>query len=195
LKVSDFILETKHQLQEKSNDFWSKEEIFFQLQRAYIDIQTDMPYFVHNQAIVFDNTLSFCLEHMPLKGLKLSIGSIEYEYCDIDNMYVDTNCTYKYSFMNKELVINTVFNEINGFFAFKYIKELENENYYIELPLSWFTALRYLLFAYLHEKPTRNSKERNLSSYYYKMYQNALIKLKQTKQSIPKNIKSNYVRI
>ena len=62
--------------------------------------------------------------------------------------------------------------------VYKYQKELHTLNCEIELPVEYHKALRYLLMSEVHEKPTRNTKDRNLNTHYLKLYDKELFKIK-----------------
>ncbi len=193
--VSDFILQTRAELQEK-REFWKDPELLIKLQRAYVSLQFDMPYFMTSENIVIQEGKDMCyLKHKPLRGVLLRIQSQNYDFVDDENLYLETTKKV-YSFVNTELLLPSVVRKkTKGFIRYKYEKTLKTDKCEIEIPLNWYKALRLLFMSEIHEKPTRNTKERNLSDYYLKRYSQEITRLRHHKTARAKNITANFQRI
>jgi len=193
--VSDFILQTRAELQEKA-EFWKNAELLIKLRRAYISLQFDLPYFMTSEKVIIKEGKDRCyLEQKAIKDISLEIGGDAFEYSDDENLYKYPDKKL-YCFENRELLFaNTATRELKGTIRYKYEKEIKSFGCEIEIPLSWYKALRLLFMSEIHEKPTRNSKERNLSEYYLKKYENEVFKLKHGKKARPKNITVNYQKV
>ena len=67
--VSDFILQVKDDLQEKSTH-WTVESLFLKLQDAYVDLQFDLPYFMAMENIAIEQGKSeYYLNNIFLKDI------------------------------------------------------------------------------------------------------------------------------
>lgn len=193
--VSDFILQTRAELQEKK-EFWNDSELLIKLQRSYVSLQFDLPYFISSELLNIKKGKAECyLEHKALKDIYVDIAGTSYKYIDIDNLHKDRTQNF-YTFIGNEILFNNVFlKDTTGIISYKYEKTLKTNKCEIEIPNNWHKALRLLFMSEIHEKPTRNTKERNLSDYYAKKYDKEVYKLKREQKAIPKNVTSNYQRI
>ncbi|MCX6075998.1 MAG: hypothetical protein NTW78_03835 [Campylobacterales bacterium] len=195
MKTSDFILQTRSDLQEKS-EHWKDEELLIKLQRAYIALQFDLPYFITSRVIAIKEGIdAYYLDLTPLKNMALRVENIHYNFVDIENFYSNVkNKTYTFS-EDKLLIHPLPTKDCSATLVLKYQKELANSNCDIEIPTVYFKALRLLFLSEIHEKPTRNTKERVLSVHYIKLYDAEKNKLKTEQKMRAKNITSNYQRI
>lgn len=193
--VSDFILQTRKDLQEKK-EFWNNAELLIKLRRAYISLQSDLPYFITSENVVIKEGKDVCyLTKKPLRDILLSVDNQSYAYIDDENLYKDPS-NHVYSFSEKSVLFPAVFTkEVKGFIRYKYEKEILTDKCEIEIPLNWHNALRLLFMAEVHEKPTRNTKERNLSEYYLKKYKEEIFKLKHIKTATVKNVTSHFQKV
>lgn len=192
--VKDFLLQIRTELDEKSNvKFWKDEELFFKLQRCYITLQFDLPYFINREKLFIQEGKSECyLTFTALKNISLVIDGDTYSYSDIENIF-NFNEKKLYTFDDNLVLLNqTMKKDTVGLIRYRYEKELKNINCRIELPRNYFKALRFLLMSEIHEKPKLNTKERNLSEYYVKKYDKEIVKLTKFKKARVKNIRSNY---
>lgn len=192
MKANDFILQTRADLQEKSQH-WKNEELFVKLQRCYIALQFDLPFFITRESVAIKKDKSeYHLLNTPLKNVGLKINSIPYDYIDIENFYTSTK-EIQYSFDGNKLLISSVPTaDSTAEVAYRYQKALENGNCEIETPSIYNKALRFLFLSDIHEKPTRNTKERDLSVHYLKLYKQEVKEQVINKKSRPKNITSKY---
>ena len=183
-------------MQEKS-EHWTKESLFLKLQDAYIDLQFDLPYFVTIEEVVIQEGKSETyLANKFLKDISLVIDGISWEYTEIDNLFISAGCQNVYSYHSGVLMLNKVlFKETTAKIVYKYEKSLKNDKCYIETPSNWKKALEYLLKAYVYEKPTRNTKERDVNKHYLNLYAREVQKLKLQQKARPKNLTSKYQTI
>ena len=195
MRAHDFIIQTRVELQEKSQH-WSDEELFVKLQRSYIALQFALPFFIKKETFVITKgTSDFYLSKKPEQNIGLSIDGVNYAYTDIGHFYVDER-EFTYTFDNDRVLFTpAVSKDVNVIAVYRYHEEIKTLNCEVAIPSSWYKALRLLLMSEIYEKPTRNSKERNLSTHYMKLYEYELKTLKQNKQVRPINITSNYQRI
>ena len=195
MKASDFILQTRADLQEKS-EHWKDEELLLKLQRAYISLQFDLPFFIAKENIdIQEGTQEYYLKHTPISNISLKIDSFNIEYSLNENFYSQQK-ENSYTFEENILVIGFIPNfTAIGLIVYKYAKELANANCEIEIPLIYYKALRLLFMSEIHEKPTRNTKERVLSVHYINLYEKEIANLKVKQKKRAKNITSNYQRI
>lgn len=193
--VSDFILQTRAELQEKK-EFWHDAELLLKLRRAYISLQFDLPYFMMSEEVVIKEGKDRCyLSGKPLKDISFVLDGRAFSYIDEDNLYKYPDKDI-YSFRENELIFARVFKtQSTGIIRYKHEKQIKSDKCEIEIPLNWHKALRLLFMAEIQEKPTRNSKERNLSDYYLQKYKEEILKLKHNKTVRAKNIVSDYQRI
>lgn len=193
--ASDFILQTRAELQEKK-EFWSASELLIKLQRSYISLQFDLPYFISSEEVSIKEGKSECyLKHKALKDIHLLIDRIKYDYVDLENIFKPSFFKI-YSFNEDKLITNQTFTkEAIVKIVYKYEKKIVNDKCEIEIPSNWFKALRLLFMSEIHEKPTRNTKERNLSEYYLKKYDTEIRKLKTQQKARAKGLTSKYQRI
>ena len=192
MRASDFILQTRADLQEKSQH-WKNEELLVKLQRVYISLQFDLPCFVSKTEIDIKKGITeYYLEHIALKNISFKIDGNALSYADIEHFYTSTHKSL-YVFSDKKVLINKIpLKDMESTLIYKYQKELSNINCEIEIPTNWHRALRLLFLSDIYEKPKSNSKDRNLSAYYLKLYDKELYKLKTEQKIRPKNITSNY---
>ena len=195
MKARDFILQTRTDLQEKS-EHWRDEELLLKLQRAYISLQFDLPCFVARETLAITKGItSYYLNFVPLKNISMVVDGVSLAFTTIENFYAQP-CEKCYTFENQSLLLGFVpLVNIEGVVVYKHAKELANENCEVEIPVTHHKALRLLFLSEIHEKPTRNSKERVLSSHYLKLYEQEMMRLKVLQPMRAKNITSNYQRI
>jgi hypothetical protein len=191
--VSDFVLQVKDDLQEKSTH-WTVESLLLKLQDAYIDLQFDLPYFMAMEDIAIEQGKSeYYLKNVFLKNISFVIGGVTYEYTDMDNLFMSTMSQKVYSHHNGKIMLNQLpQKDMEAKIAYKYQKTLKNKNCHIETPANWKKALEYLFKAYIYEKPTRNTKERDLNKHYLSLYKAEVRKLKEQQKAREKNITSKY---
>lgn len=195
MRASDFILQTRVELNEKT-EFWNDEELLIKLQRSYLALQYDLPFFTAKESLVIEKDKDeYYLLYTPLKSIILKINAQVFDYADMDYFYV-TEDTNRYTFEGNKLILGFTPSEtMDATIVYRHEKYLENGNCHIETPSIYNKALRLLFMAEIHEKPTRNTKERNLNIHYLKLYDAELQNLKVNKKMRPKNIQSNYQRI
>ena len=193
--ASDFILQTRDDLQEKS-EHWSDESLLIKLQRAYVALQSELPYFIYSQSIeIPSGTIECYLDHKPIKNITLKIDNIFYTFTNIDKFFT-SSAMYQYTFLENKLLLTSALNkDVVATVSFKIAKYIESMSCEIEIAMEYLEALRLLLMAYIHEKPTRNSKERNLSTHYLNLYALEVKRLKRNSNIRPKNIGSNYIKV
>jgi hypothetical protein len=195
MRAHDFIIQTRVELQEKSQH-WSDEELFVKLQRSYIALQFSLPFFIKKETFVIPKgTSEYYLEKTPVQNIGLSIDSVVYNYTDIGHFYVESK-DFTYTFDNDRLLFSPALQrDTNAVVVYRYNKEIKTLNCEVSIPNSWYKALRLLFMSEIHEKPTRNTKDRNLSTHYLKLYEYELENLKRNQRLRPINITSNYQRI
>lgn len=191
--AADFITQVRPDLQEKS-EHWSNEELLIKLQRSYIGIQSDLPFFITKETLAIESGKSeYYLEYVPLKNVSFKMGeSRKLDYVDSENFYIsDKQNIYTFDH-DKVLLKSTTMDSISGDIVYKYAKELTNMNCHIEIPIAHYEALRLLFMSKIHEKPTRNTKERNLSTHYLNLYSAEIQKIKIGQRMRPKNNQTTY---
>ena len=136
------------------------------------------------------------LDDVVLKDVSFSINLQPYDFVEFEQFFIRAD-EKQYSFNDKVLMINQIPTEdTTASIAYRYLKEIQNINCHIELPLIYHEALRYLFMSKIHEKPTRNTKDRNLNKHYLALYQQELRELQTQKKKIRrKKITSNYQRV
>lgn len=191
--VSDFILQIKDDLQEKSTH-WTIESLLLKLQDAYVDLQFDLPYFMAMENISIEQGKNeYYLNNVFLKDVSLVINQTNWDYTDIENLFMSTASQKVYSYHSGKIILNQLpKKDIEAKIAYKYQKTIRNKNCYIETPRNWKKALEYLFKAYIYEKPTRNTKERDLNKHYLSLYKAEVRKLKEQQKAREKNITSKY---
>lgn len=194
--AKDFITQTRIELDEKASEHWSNEELFIKLQRSYVSLQYDIPFFLSTETVDIKKGITeYYLTYTALKNVGMSIDGTPYTYSDIENFYLsDTPRRYTFD-ENRMLLYPAPLEDASAVVVYRHEKRLENENCHIELPAYQHKALRLLFMSEIHEKPTRNTKERNLSLHYLKLYEAEKVKLKVEKKMRPRNITTNYQRI
>ena len=195
MRANDFIIQTRVELQEKSQH-WSDEELFVKLQRSYIALQFALPFFIKKETFVIPKgTSEYYLWVRPAQNIGLSIDGIAYSYTDIGHFYIDEK-HFTYTFDNDRLLFYPPSSkDVNSVIVYRYQEQIKTVNDEVAIPQSWYKALRLLFMSEIHEKPTLNTKVRNLSTHYLKLYELELKNLKQNQQIRPLNITSNYQRI
>lgn len=191
--ATDFITQVRPDLQEKS-EHWSNEELLIKLQRSYIGIQSDLPFFITKETLAIEKGKSeYYLEYVPLKNVSFKIGGTrKIDYVDSENFYISDKQNL-YTFDNDMVLLKfTPTDSMFGDIIYKYAKHLTNFNCHIEIPIAHHEALRLLLMSKIHEKPVRNTKERNLSTHYLNLYRGEIQKIKIAQKMIPKNNKTTY---
>lgn len=195
MKASDFILQTRSDLQEKS-EHWKDEELLIKLQRAYVSLQFDLPCFIVRENIdIVEGKQEYYLQHTPIANIALLIDGRYFGYSTKENFYSNPK-ENSYTFEESILLLGFVPKLATiGLIVYKHTKELINENCEIEIPIVHHKALRLLFMSEIHEKPTRNTKERVLSVHYIKLYEQEVSKLKVQQKMRATNTTSNYQRI
>jgi len=196
MKAKDFLDQSRIELQEKSIH-WSEPELLIKLQRSYNSLQFDLPFFMATKTLDIKKGISeYNLDDIVLKNIILRVDNQAYNYVEFEQFFIRVD-EKQYTFNDKLLIINPTPNSnTTATFAYRYLKEIENINCHIELPLVYNEALRYLFMSKVHEKPTRNTKDRNLNKHYLALYQQELRELQTTKKKIRrKKITSNYQRV
>lgn len=191
--AADFITQVRPDLQEKS-EHWSNEELLIKLQRSYIGIQSDLPFFIVKDPLVIKKGTKECyLQYVPIKNVSLKIGGTrKLDYVDSENFYISDKQNI-YTFDHDRVLFNfTPMDDVSAEIVYKYAKELANKNCHIEIPIAHHEALRLLFMSKIHEKPTRNTKERNLSTHYLKLYEAEKDKIKIGQKLRPKNNQTTY---
>lgn len=192
MKASDFIFQVKDDLQEKS-PHWSMESLLLKLQRAYIDIQSDLPYFVTTEEVAIKEGQSeYYLKEYFLKDVSFCIGADRWKYVKIDDLFISSVSQKVYTYHQNTIMLNqTPKKDATAKIVYRYRRAIKSMNCYIEIPEDYHTALAHLLKAYIYEKPTRNTKERDLNKHYLNLY---AIKKNDIKNNKPrsKNITSKF---
>jgi len=194
MKAIDFIIQARADLQEKTEQ-WNELELLVKLQRSYISLQVDLPYFITKESLdIEEGKEEYYLNFRPVKNISFFVGSIKFTYVGYENFYVSQP---KDSYLFNEDVMQMSIPSKNdkAEIVYKYQKELKTLNCEIELPTSYYKALRYLLMSEVHEKPTRNTKDRNLNTYYLKLYDKEVFKLKAKNHLKVISVKSKYQRV
>lgn len=190
--VSDFILQTRDDLQEKKEQ-WSDESLLLKLKRAYVDMQFDLPFFIATQKLdIKKEQTEYYIENTFLKDISMQIEGRRYRYTDMENLYTSENPhTYSYHagalHLAKEPVIDG-----EGKVAYKYEKNIKTDKCHIEIPANYMKALEYIFKAYIYEKPKGNSKERNLNKHYLALYQGKIKELSNRQKARAKNVQYQY---
>ncbi|MDX9744244.1 MAG: hypothetical protein RBT59_10525 [Arcobacteraceae bacterium] len=195
MTANDFGKTLSFVLNDKDKKFWSEPELFINLQRAYREIQKELPCFISNENIDIKEGIElYQLKFTAIKNIYLYINGIKYNFEEIQ--YLNENYNENiYSLSQKQILINkTPLKDGIGKIRYFYLKELENENDYITTPLDYEEALRLLTLSYIFEKSPKDATKRDLSIHYLKRYNDKVVLLKDKKQ-IKKNIKSKYQRI
>lgn len=195
--ASDFILEASFELQEKNQDkkFWNNSELFIKLQRAYKQIQKDLPYFVASEQIDIKQGINlYHLKFRSIKEISFFINDKKYVYEELEELF-DMPENKIYNISSKQLQISPIpIHDNKGIVSYYYLKELENENDYITTPIKYEEALRLLFLAYVFEKAPKDMTQRDLSIHYLKRYESAKELLKRSKKT-KKFLTSKYQRI
>ena len=194
--VKDFIAKTRDDLQEKSQQ-WSDPSLLLKLQESYIDLQFDLPYFIANEKIAIKKGIStYHINSIFLKDISFKISNSTYRYTDMENLFTNNDGTNLYSYQAGEIITSVEqLKDVEAKLIYKYQKEIKNANCYIEIPPNWHKCLRFLFMSKIHEKPTRNTKERDLSVHYLKLYNTEVDKLKSQPKARAKNIQTKYIKI
>lgn len=195
MTANDFIKSISFELGDHAKKFWDETELFIKLQKAYRELQKELPCFISNEEIDIKEGIDFYhLKFIAIKDISFYINLVKYEFEDIKFM----NDRYKenlYALFNKELHINkALLKNEKAKVKYFYLKELENENDFITTPIEYEEALRLLTLSYLFEKAPKDSTKRDLSIHYLKRYSERLEVLKKNKRT-KKRIQSNYQRI
>lgn len=191
--AADFITQVRPDLQEKS-EHWSNEELLIKLQRSYTGIQSDLPFFITKETLAIEKGISeYYLQYVPLKNVSFKMGDTrKLDYVDSENFYIsDKQNIYTFDH-DKVLLKFTPSNSTSSDIVYKYAKHLTNMNCHIEIPVAHHEALRLLFMSKIHEKPTRNTKERNLSTHYLNLYNGEIQKIKLGQKMRPKNNQTTY---
>ncbi len=197
MKASDFLILLRAELQEKS-EFHTDPELFAKLQRAYGSLQNDVPYFIHKEHLFIEQGISeYHLEFTPVKNATCHIDGVEIPFSGMERIFGHSESgAQAYGFMGDALYLkNAPLKECMGDVTYWHARKLETMQCNVELPHTYTEALRLLALSYIYEKPTLNSKQRDLSTHYLRLYMQALRGLVFDKKLRPKNITSKYQRI
>ena len=194
MKAIDFITQARADLQEKTEQ-WNELELFVKLQRSYVSLQVDLPYFIAKQKIeITEGKDEYYLDFIPVKPITFFVDKKKFNYVGYEQFYA-TEPKDSYVFNEDVMQISIPTKDAMADLVYKYQKELKTLNCEIELPLLYHKALRYMLMSEVHEKPTRNTKDRNLNTHYLKLYDKELFKIN-TKNSLRvTSVKSKYQRV
>lgn len=195
MKAIDFIIQSRADLQEKS-EHWSDLELFVKLQRSYISLQDDLPYFMTKQDLdIKEGICEYYLDYRPIKEISLVVEDARLRYTSEEFFYIKPS-PYTYTFSGDILFINSIpKKDTTAEIVYKYAKELGSINCEIEIPTMYHKALRYLFMSEVHEKPTLNTKQRNLNIHYLKLYDKEIRTIKSRSNLKAKNITSNYQKV
>ena len=186
------MLQVKDDLQDKSSQ-WNNESLLVKLQRSYVLLQFDLPYFIARQEIAIqEGTREYKINFTVIKNMTFRIDGREQEFVGLEKFY-EENKKNTYTIYERSLILSEhPKKECLGEFVYKYEKTLANENCEIEIHTKYYEALRLLFLSQIHEKPTLNSKQRNLSTHYLNLYAIEVQKQKSDNRVKAKNITSNY---
>lgn len=197
MTAKDFILESSYELQEKSKDkkFWEDTELFIKLQRAYRNIQKDLPCFMESENISIKEGISlYHIKHTSIKEISLFINDKKYIEHEKEYIFRNINDEKLYNLTRKELLIYPIPKcDNSAVISYFYQKELLNDNDFITIPIEYEEALRLLYLAYVFEKAPKDMTQRDLSIHYLKRYQSAKEIINRTKKK--RRALSNYQRI
>ncbi len=195
MKAGDFILLVREDLQEKSQH-WTPESLLAKLKASYVALQFDLPYFVSRIEIdIKEGKQEYYLDYVALKNISLKVDGVALKYASPEYFYATSNKSL-YTFEQNKLIINMVpIKDSVASLVCKFEKNIVNENCEIEIPHNWLKALRLHFLSEIHEKPTRNTKERVLSVHYIKLYEREIYKLKSEQKTRPTGITSKFQRI
>lgn len=193
--ASDFILETRADLQEKS-EHWKDEELLIKLRRSYVSLQSDLPFFMFKETLNIKKGISeYHLTFKALQNITLKIDGMDYTYSDLENFYIRP-LNNQYSFNESILLVNnTPTSDSTAEVVYKHEKKISTMNCFIEVPESHLNALGLLFLSKIHEKPTGNTKMRNLSTHYIKLYKTEILNIKKNKKTAPRGVTSKYQRV
>lgn len=196
--AKDFILEASYELQEKVdiNKFWSDRELFIKLNRAYKNIQKDLPCFVSNETLALKEGINlYHIKHNAIKGISLFINEDRYTEQIKEYIYTNEDSSKIFNIENREVLISPTPKELlNADVTYYYQKELENENDYITTPIEYEEALRLLFLSFVFEKAPKDFKSRDLAIHYLKRYEIKIDLIKAYKRNT-KSVKLKYQRI
>ena len=198
MKAIDLIHIVQSELNEK-REGWSEDELFVKLQRSYISLQADLPFFMVKENLDIQKDISeYSLLQAPIKDIGLKIDNRIFNYIDYDNFFlIDRTNNYsvdkKYTFDEKVLMIDftpTVEKKLE--ISYRYAKVLLDKNDEIGTPLIYDDALRLRFLANIHEKPIASVDYRDLSLHYLKLYRSEVDLLKTKKKINVKNIRTKF---
>ena len=198
MKAIDLITQVKSDLNEK-REGWTEDDLLTKLQRSYITLQTDLPYFMAKENLDIQEGISeYSLLQTPIRDIGLKIDNRIFSYIDYDNFFIiDRTHNYsikkKYTFDEKVLMIDfipTVEKKLE--LSYRYAKVLMDKNADIETPLIYDNALRLAFLSNIHEKPIASVDYRDMSLHYKKLYQSEVDSLKSVKKINVKNIQSKF---
>lgn len=194
MKALDFIIQAKADLQAKTEQ-WNDLELLVKLQRSYTSLQVDLPYFITKQTLeIIEGKDEYYLDYRPIKPISLFVENRKFTYVGYENFFT-TEPIQSYVFNEDVMQMSTPACDASAEIIYKYQKELKTLNCEIELPFLYHKALRYLLMSEVHEKPTRNTKDRNLNTHYLKLYDKELFKIHSKNSLRVTSVKSKYQRV
>lgn len=194
MKARDFILQTRADLQEKSKEWWKDEELFIKLQRAYVALQYRLPWFTHRESLNIEEGVErYRLRYDALQNISFRIDGVRIDYAEPDYMYAQDGSTALYTFEDDTLVLGFIPGGAGaGALVYRHLAHLENANCAIELPREYHDALSLMFKHKIYEKPTRNSKERNLSTHYLNLFNKEVDDIKKNRPVRAKNTQTTY---
>jgi len=194
MKAIDFITQARADLQEKTEQ-WKDLELFVKLQRSYISLQVDLPFFITKQTLaITEGKDEYYFDFRPVKPISLFVDKKKFKYVGYEQFYT-TEPLNSYVFNEDVMHMSMPTKSASAILVYKYQKELKTLNCEIELPVEYYKALRYLLMSEIHEKPTRNTKDRNLNTHYSKLYDKELFKIDSKNSLKVRSVKSKYQRV
>lgn len=197
MTAKDFILGSTYELQEKNKDkkFWDETELFIKLQRAYKEIQKDLPCFIEDEEIAIKEGIRvYNLKFEAIRHISFMINHHPYSFHEKEYIYKNLDHSKIYNLETKQLLISPTPKKCNiGILAYYYIKELLNDNDFITVPYEYEEPLRLLFLSFVFEKAPKDMNQRDLSIHYLNRYKLSIAELK--KQRIKKSVVNKYQRI
>lgn len=171
----EFIDAKRAELGEKS-EHWGGEELFSKLQSAYIEMQVDVPFAVATESIaITKGTRNYTITHTPIKHISFKIGDVDVPCVSVEMLYT---CNFNAYAFDGDGFILSFDTDIDGVLVYRYSKKIIDKNDPIDLPITHINALTMLWKSKVYEKPKLNSKERDMSIHYMKLYDAAARKIR-----------------
>lgn len=187
----EFINAKRVELGEKS-EHWSGEELFSKLQSAYVEMQLDVPFAVASETIAMTKgTRTYPLLYEPIKNISMKINDTPVMCVSIDTLY---GCNFDAYAFNGKLMEVSFDSDNDAVLVYRYSKEILTLNDVIDIPVTHMNALVMLWKSKVYEKPKLNTKERDMSIHYMKLYESAVQKIRFSSNK-PTAAYSTYKRI